>query len=75
MKCDIEGSEESFIANYPDVLSRTERAVFEFHPRFCDVARCVELLASAGLAHSVVLRSHPLYEVRYFTREPTGVAA
>ena len=74
LKCDIEGSEESFIANYPDLLSRTERAVFELHPRFCDVARCVELLASAGLAHSVVLRSHPLYEVSYFTREPAGAA-
>lgn len=69
LKCDIEGSEERFISNYPDVLARTERAVFELHPQFCDVAHCVELLAAAGLERALVLRAHPLYEVRYFTRD------
>ena len=50
LKCDIEGSEQSFIETYcSDLLRRTDSAVFEFHHRLCDVPRCLEILAESGL--------------------------
>lgn len=50
LKCDIEGSEQSFIEQYhDDLLLRTDAAVFEFHHRLCDVPRCMDLLAACGL--------------------------
>src|SRR5712692_944904 len=32
IKCDIEGSELTFLENYPDLLRRTRRLVIELHP-------------------------------------------
>lgn len=50
LKCDIEGSEQSFIEQYrDDLLRRTGTAVFEFHHRLCDVPRCLDLLRACGL--------------------------
>ena len=48
LKCDIEGSELSFLENYGDMLGNVRAAVFEFHPDVCDVAKCHELLHAAG---------------------------
>ncbi len=70
LKSDIEGSEQVFLENYPALLRRTRRAVFELHPRLCDVPRCLELMKAAGFDHSHTLRSAPTFEVRYFWREP-----
>jgi FkbM family methyltransferase len=50
LKCDIEGSEQSFVETYStDLLLRTDVAVFEFHQRLCDVPLCVEILSRCGL--------------------------
>jgi FkbM family methyltransferase len=49
LKVDIEGAEESFIRAYPELLRRTEVAVFEFHHDKCNVDRALEILAEAGL--------------------------
>jgi FkbM family methyltransferase len=49
LKCDIEGSEEIFINEYPELLKRVEIAVFEFHSQECNVAYCKEMLQNAGL--------------------------
>jgi FkbM family methyltransferase len=50
LKCDIEGSEESFLENYAaDLLSRSDVAVFELHRTLCDVSRCLAILEEAGL--------------------------
>ena len=68
LKCDIEGSELLFLENYPNLLRRCERAVFEFHPLLCDVERCKQLLQDAGLATMKTLRSAEDYEVTYFSR-------
>lgn len=47
LKIDIEGSEEDFFENYQDVLKRTTLLVVEFHPNYCDVERCRNLLSEA----------------------------
>ncbi|REJ78534.1 MAG: FkbM family methyltransferase [Acidobacteria bacterium] len=49
LKCDIEGAEELFIENYPQLLSRTRVAVFEIHRLLCDADRCIKMLEDAGL--------------------------
>lgn len=49
LKCDIEGAEELFIENYPNLLRQTRVAVIEFHHDLCDTARCISLLGEAGL--------------------------
>jgi FkbM family methyltransferase len=50
LKCDVEGSEQNFLETYrSDLLPQTDAAVFELHHRLCDVPRCLEILAEAGL--------------------------
>jgi FkbM family methyltransferase len=50
LKCDIEGSEQSFLENYAvDLLPRTDLAVFELHRTLCDVPKCLQILSEAGL--------------------------
>jgi hypothetical protein len=56
LKCDIEGSELCFIENYPDVLAKTNVAVFELHRDLCDVDRCQALLREYGFAHHATFR-------------------
>lgn len=69
LKCDIEGAEELFLENYPNLLKRVDCAVFELHYTRCDVDRCVALLAEAGLTRRTVLRDcRPEYSVDLFER-------
>ena len=56
LKCDIEGSEERVIENYPDVFAKTDVAVFEFHRDLCDVDRCQALLRGYGFGHGAMFR-------------------
>jgi FkbM family methyltransferase len=49
LKCDIEGAEELFIENYPQLLRHTRVAAFELHDTLCDTDRCRTLLNEAGL--------------------------
>jgi FkbM family methyltransferase len=58
LKCDIEGAEELFLANYPDLLRRADRAVVELHHQFCSPYRCRELLMQAGLKRVSVLKTY-----------------
>ena len=55
MKCDIEGSELTFLKNYPELLQRTDIAVLELHPQMCDEKECLSLLKAAGMVEQVVL--------------------
>jgi FkbM family methyltransferase len=55
MKCDIEGSEQSFLKNYPQLLQRTDIVVLELHPLMCDENKCLSLLTAAGLVKQVIL--------------------
>jgi len=68
LKCDIEGSEQEFIANYPDILARTDRAVFEFHTALCDIPKCIAMLAQVGLVHQTPIRAEGNFPFIYFER-------
>ena len=69
LKCDIEGAEEIFLENYPQLFSRVDRAVFELHYDRCNVDRCVDLLDQAGLTRRTVIRDcRPEYSVDLFER-------
>jgi FkbM family methyltransferase len=68
LKCDIESAEELFIESYPALLCRVAAAVFEFHHRCCDVARCREMLNRAGLNRWTPLREYADCSVELFAR-------
>jgi FkbM family methyltransferase len=68
LKCDIEGAEQMFIENYPDLLRRTDSAVFEFQHDICDAERCIALLKEAGLSHAKQLRECGSTTVDFFVR-------
>lgn len=53
IKCDIEGSEENFIENFPDVLAKTKILIVEFHDELVDSARCRKLLNEYGLTRRI----------------------
>jgi FkbM family methyltransferase len=63
LKCDIEGSEERLIANYPQVFARTMVATFELHRDWCDTGRCRRLLREYGFTHSATLREGEPFSV------------
>jgi FkbM family methyltransferase len=58
LKCDIEGAEELFLANYPDLLQRVDAAVVELHHQFCATSRCRDLLTQAGLTRHRLLKTY-----------------
>lgn len=70
LKCDIEGAEEMFLRNYPDLLRKTDRAVLEFHHDKCDIAFCHRLLVEGGLTNAVTIREFGQCSVEFFSREP-----
>lgn len=59
LKCDIEGAELAFLRNYPQLLRRTDVAVFELHPQRCDERECTSLLRAAGFVNVSVLAQKP----------------
>ena len=67
LKCDIEGAEQSFIENYPDLLRRVNTAVFEFHHGMCDTPRCLRMLSDLGF-HQTDLRSNDEVSISLFAR-------
>lgn len=73
VKCDIEGSEYEFVKTYPELMARTEAAVFELHNTGGDRSRhCRELLRSYGLLNPKVLRTfgaNAINTVEFFRRD------
>jgi FkbM family methyltransferase len=63
LKCDIEGSELSFLQNYKHLLSRVKNIVFEFHHKMCDIKSCYEILREAGFYNHKVLSQSSLYSI------------
>jgi FkbM family methyltransferase len=55
LKCDVEGAELVFLQNYPQLLQRTDVAVFELHPQHCDEKECISLLRGAGFTNQAAL--------------------
>ena len=70
IKCDIEGSEETFLSEYPSLLRRTELMVIEFHNTNIQYSKCLEYLESAGLFYKSTLNEDPVYDtsVQIFKR-------
>lgn len=68
LKCDVEGSEELVIRNYPTLLTRTIRAVFEFHYGCVDEAFCLKCLHSAQLAERYTIQQTDQNKVVVFER-------
>jgi FkbM family methyltransferase len=68
LKCDIEGSEAEFLLSYSDLLRDTKRLIIEFHPRYVNVAKCHDIIRSAGLVHVSTLRQHETMVLSYFGR-------
>ena len=68
LKCDIEGSELTFIENYGDLLRSCRLAVFELHHDKCDTARCMKILAELGFTDQRVIRKTPTFSVCHFAR-------
>jgi FkbM family methyltransferase len=67
LKCDIEGAEQLFIENYPELLAKVKNAVFEFHDELCDTACCEAYLKASGFRQEI-LRSSPGISIRFFSR-------
>ncbi len=44
LKIDIEGSEEEFICNNPDVLSKVKCLIIELHPYLCNTGRIIKVV-------------------------------
>jgi FkbM family methyltransferase len=68
LKCDIEGAEEVFLEEYPELLRRTEVVVIEIHGNLCNANRCVQLLEDAGFAERSVLSRWEQQSVELYTR-------
>lgn len=68
IKCDIEGSEYEFLANYSGLLGKTRRIVIEFHSPFGDIAAATEKLQGMGFTKVQVLRESQQTPTIYFSR-------
>lgn len=68
IKCDIEGSEFTFIDNYPGLLAKTRRIAIEFHAPFGDIGKAVERLRGMGFNKVVTLRDSAATPTIYFAR-------
>jgi FkbM family methyltransferase len=55
LKCDIEGSERTFLENYPHLLRKTTVAIFEFHDPQCPTSFGLPEVMKAGFTSNVVL--------------------
>jgi hypothetical protein len=69
IKCDIEGAEEEFLANYPQLLERTRYLAIEFHSHLCDVPRCKAMIESAGLRPLRLLKQVNQADGKQYTTE------
>lgn len=72
LKIDIEGSEQGFLEEYPDILEKTQVLVGEFHLEQIDYARCKALLREAGLSlYSRTFQFEDRLCVEIYTRSGT----
>jgi len=71
LKCDIECSEEIFLAAYPGLLKKVNHAVFEFHAGECNIDNCRKLLREACLFSKGLLKEEAVYKtsVEIFSRQ------
>lgn len=70
LKCDIEGSELSFIQTYPDLLQKTRALVVEFHPEFCNPEHCIQHIKEIGFNESGPRKDYGNCFIQYFRKAP-----
>ena len=69
LKVDIEGTEEEFLQEYPEILEKTRVLIGEFHLQQINYARCQAMLGKAGLAfHSRTFQFEDKLAVDVFAR-------
>jgi FkbM family methyltransferase len=69
IKCDIEGAEELFLRNYPQLLGKAKAMVVEFHHKAINYDECLKRLREAGLsARHQVLMNRDLISTEFFQR-------
>ncbi len=66
LKCDIEGSELSFLEHYVELLRGVKSAVFELHHNKCNTAKCFDILRAAGFRKQKTLRAESDYSLHMF---------
>lgn len=72
LKCDVEGAELGTFEKHPAMLAKTRVLVCELHHRLCDTARCLSLLAAAGLSRQIARRDNGDYSTVTLGRQPSG---
>ena len=68
LKCDIEGSELTFLETYRSELSAVRSIVIELHKDLCDTQRCIQILDAAGFCNLRLLREMPTITVAFMWR-------
>jgi hypothetical protein len=68
LKCDIEGSELTFLETYRPQLAVVRSIVIELHHDRCDTERCMEILEGAGFCNRRMLREAPTFAVAFMWR-------
>jgi len=68
LKCDIEGSELSFLETYRPELARVRAVVIELHKDLCDAQACLRILRDAGFRNLRMLRDLPAIGVAFAWR-------
>lgn len=68
LKCDIEGSELTFLETYRPELSAVRSIVIELHKDLCDTQRCIQILEAAGFHNLRLLRESPTTSVAFMWR-------
>lgn len=75
LKCDIEGSEDALLKNYPDLLARTERLVVEFHHHVRPVEDFIAATCAHGFPPPQCLHQVPDYSTWFFCRTSAAPVA
>lgn len=63
LKIDIEGSEEAFLQEYPDLVKRSTVVILETHETACNVGVCHEILSQSKSLHSIKKTGNVALEV------------
>lgn len=66
LKCDIEGSERSFLENYGELLKKVRVAVFEIHHNSCNISWCHTILRQAGFENHKALHDDTAFSLHFF---------
>lgn len=74
VKCDIEGSEQAFVQNYGDLLSRSRILVLELHKYACDMNVMRPLLLEAGFDEESCVADHGKNALYVFWRSKEEAA-